>query len=136
VGTKKGRVRGAVREFENRTRVFLHLPSKTSGQKTAVSRIIDFLRGQKNNPTHPVNGFTFTPRSLPTFYGLWFDHVNKQWIEEPIVIVIIDYECGHEGDGFGTVTAKLRTTVVDAYVQHKCKQQDVWIVVHPLLRIV
>jgi hypothetical protein len=75
-------------QHEDRTRVICNLPVRDAREENAFNSIIGFLREQQKEGIG-VSGYTFSARN--TFYGYWWDQEHQCWVQDKIVLLIVDY---------------------------------------------
>lgn len=127
-------------DYEERTRVFCHLPINTNtkagmGEVKVVRDVIQFLEKLRKKSVN-LKGYTKTIEFPPVMEGFWRDSTRKRFLKEDVVMFIVDFELTiREGRLWATI-AEFREFIKSKYRQHTGKAQDeIWVVAHSIFRL-
>ena len=82
-----------------------------------------------------VSGYTFS--APDTFYGYWWDGEAGQWVEDKIILLMIDYRISvgdPEARSLSEQVYDLKQMIGAAYKRYGCNQDEVWVVSNPISR--
>ncbi|HVA48681.1 MAG TPA: hypothetical protein VNH11_20115 [Pirellulales bacterium] len=122
-------------KHEPRTRVVFNLPVNDWGEEKAFYEVIGHLRGLKDRRSG-VTGFTYSDPMPAVFTGFWWSDDQQIWMEDAIVIVMIDFSMPSPSARFsvsGEMT-KLKRFISATYRRNGSRQEEVWIVAHRVTR--
>lgn len=122
-------------KHEPRTRVVFNLPVNSWGEEKAFYEVIGHVRQLKDRGTG-VSGFTFSDPMPAVFTGFWWSDDQHIWMEDAIVIVMIDFSVPSPNARFsisGEMT-KLKRFISAAYRRNGSQQEEVWVVAHRVTR--
>jgi hypothetical protein len=126
--------------YEERVRVSCHLPCSKPGEAAAIRAIFRQLYRQRA-AKNPVTGFTHSLLRQPTFRGWWFgadrdDPKQKpKWIEDKIVLLIIDYLLDPDSKELDKITDGLQEVLRKAYIDNGRSQTEFWITTQAVARL-
>src|SRR4051794_23308667 len=120
-------------QAESRTRVTCHLPVGNVGEERAFKKVIQYLRSLKDRHIG-LSGYTFTDPSASQ--GFWWSQTEMEWIEDPIVLLMIDYKISLDNPKYSLADqiAELKQIIINSYKQYGSQQEEVWIVAQKLSR--
>jgi hypothetical protein len=120
---------------ESRARVVFNLPLNNAPQERAVIEIIGYLQGQRGKG-FGIDGFTHSDKTPPVFKGWWWDEEKKEWIEDNLVMFMVDYLTPSAKKQFSLYDeiTQLKTKISETYKQHAGAEKEVWVVSHAILR--
>ncbi|HEX5445826.1 MAG TPA: hypothetical protein VFW87_18510 [Pirellulales bacterium] len=124
-----------VRKLEARTRVVFNLPVSSTGETKALYEVIDYVQRLKDRRIG-VTGFTFSEPTPAVFTGFWWSDEQSVWMEDGIVIMMIDFAMPSAGGKWsvsGEMT-KLKRFITTAYRRYGSQQEEVWVVAHRVSR--
>ena len=134
--------------MESRNRIVFHLPLNNSGQEKAVFDIVGHIRRRRSEKTG-IGGYTFSKGApTPVFNGAWWskpkdikaeDDKNKgAWVDDKIVLFMLDVLDPTPKARFSVmgVARDLKTFVAQAYGKRAGKEEDIWIILHSVNRVV
>ena len=121
-------------KHEQRDRVTCHLPYGNAAEEKAFARVINYLQEQRRNRLG-VTGYTFSDPS--SFHGFWWSAKRRQWVQDRIVLLTIDYRVpiGNPNRSLLEHLERLKTVIEEAYSHFGSPQDEIWIVKHPIDRI-
>lgn len=122
-------------KHEARTRVVFNLPVNSAGEEKALYEIIGYLQNQKDRQTG-VTGFTYSDPIPPVFTGYWWSDDEQVWMNDAIVMVLVDFKTPSGGATFSVAgeMTKLKRAISEAYRRNGSKQEEIWIVAHRVSR--
>ncbi len=122
-------------KHEPRTRVVFNLPLNDSGEESAFYEIIAHIEGLKDRNVG-VTGFTHSEPMPAVFTGFWWSDEERAWVEDAIVIVMIDFARPSVGAKWSISgeMSKLKRFISAAYRRNGSQQEEVWIVAHRVSR--
>jgi len=118
---------------EDRTRVTCHLPLNDPAQEKAITRIIDYLKAQRLEPIG-VKGFTHSNFRPTSFYGYWWSSKRQHWVEDKIVLFIIDYKLGLGDPRLSNQVQDLKDKIRQCYAGMGSPQDEIWVVAQQITR--
>ena len=120
-------------QHEDRTRVIGHLPLNNSAEEKAVKNIIDYVEAQRRNRIG-IEGYTYSAASA--FYGRWWSSEARGWMEDKIILLIVDYKIPLTDKRFSLSekVAELQRVIHESYDRYGRPQEEVWVVAHPVIR--
>lgn len=118
---------------EKRTRVIFNLPFECRQEEKAINRIINYLQEQRIQRIG-LEGFTYSLLKNAVFRGCWWSAERQQWINDKIVIFIIDYNFGIEDPLLIEHLRRLKEIISQAYRTYGRIQEEIWLVSHSILR--
>jgi hypothetical protein len=122
--------------LETHTRVVIHLPSRKPGEAKVVKRFVKYLEGQRRKP-FALKGYTHSNSSFPTFAGYWRPSTRGNFMQENVVLFLIDYEQSLESQAMLDNLSQIKRFLQGWYAEFTGKAQDeIWIVAHPIARVV
>ena len=118
---------------EQRSRVMCHLPLRNASEDKAFAEILNYLRSQREKRVG-ITGYTFSEPG--TFQGYWWSEDRQCWVDDAIVLLIVDYRLprGNPEESFLEHLHRLKEKVESAYSDFGSPQEDVWIVTHRIDR--
>jgi hypothetical protein len=119
--------------YEERARVTCHLPLNNAREEKAVLRILRYLKEQRREPIG-VKGFTHSEFRPSSFRGFWWDARRREWVEDKVVLCIVDYKLGFSDERLSVKVEELKRTIREAYRKCGSPQDQVWVVAHPVIR--
>ena len=125
-------------EYEERTRIFCHLPVNTNsgmGDVKIIRDVVQYLENQRKKSVN-LKGYTKTIEFPSVMEGFWRSSTRKQFLKEDVVMFIIDFELTIRDAHLWEAIADLKAFVKAKYLQHMGKAQDeVWVVAHSIFRL-
>jgi hypothetical protein len=119
--------------IEERTRVICHLPLNNLSEEKAVLQVLGYLKEQRKDEIG-VKGFTHTEFRPSSFRGYWWNGKRQKWVEDNLVLCIIDYKLGFSDARLSSTVQQLKDTVRTAYRESGSPQDEVWVVAEQVLR--
>jgi len=116
---------------EQRTRVTCHLPLGNAPEDKAFAAIINYLRQQRKEHIG-VSGYTVSDPG--SFYGFWWSPSRRQWVKDPVIMLIVDYKIPLADPDHSLLEylARLKEQIVAAYSRFGSPQDEIWIVKHSI----
>jgi hypothetical protein len=118
---------------EDRVRVTCHLPLNNSKEEKAVHRILSYLQQQRNRPIG-VKGFSHSEFRPSVFRGYWWSSRRKCWVEDKIVLLIVDYRLSFGAAELSQTVRDLKKSIRDCYRKCGSPQDEVWVVAQQVIR--
>jgi len=120
---------------ESRTRVVFNLPLNNGPQERAVIEIIGYLQDQQRKHIG-IDGFTHSDKTPPVFKGWWWDFEKNEWVEDNLVMFMVDYLIPSAKKQFSLYDEikQLKVKISEAYKRHAHAEQEVWVVSHSIVR--
>lgn len=118
---------------ENRTRATCHLPLRNEREEKAFKSVIAYLQKQRTKRIG-VNGYTYSDPNA--FFGFWWDSKKRRWIEDKIVLLMIDYKIplSNPRETLAGKIAELKAQIRKAYERHGSPQDEEWVVTQRITR--
>jgi len=107
---------------------------RNAREEKAFKGVIAFVRNQQEQGIG-VSGYTFS--APDTFYGYWWDGESGRWVEDKIILLMIDYQIPLGDPGARSLSEQisdLKQRIAAAYKRYGCKQDEVWVVSNPISR--
>ena len=124
-------------EFETRTRIVCHFPMNRKADPLKPNQIrvmrafIAYLQRTE------ISGFTVSSLMDAVFTGFWRSPRSRRFEKENVVMIIIDHPLEKDDPALAEFAAGLKREVQKLYKRYAGeKEQDVWIVVHSIDRLV
>ena len=124
-------------EFERRTRIVCHFPLNRRpreirpNQMRVVHEFINYL--QKSSLT----GFTMSSLMENVWTGHWRPSLSAEFEKENVALILIDHTLEKDDPVLWTFIADMKREIQRLYQRYADqKEQDVWIVVHSIDRLV
>lgn len=118
---------------EERTRLWLYLPHNNPQEALVFFQVIDLLQA-KRTAVPPITGFTHS-RPIPSPYvGWWWSDDQQMWIEDVLVLVVIDYERKIHDRNLPAELEALKQEMAQLYTAANSRQEEIWLVAHPVWR--
>lgn len=121
---------------EERVRVLFTLPCQPdTDERKAMNEVIEYLQQQRTKRIG-VDGFTYSDVSNPVFLEYWWSEEQNAWIQDLIVLFIVDYLRPSTERRYSLTgkLAQLKHVIAEAYKNHRSRQDEVWIIFHDVLR--
>ena len=112
--------------IQRRIHLAIYLPNITTNQRKAFSRVIDYLKTQRQDEL-AVTGYT----QLDNHLGTWWDD-EFEWIDDRVTIISLDLIGDERNDAFGKELVSLKRFILGAYKATNAFQKDIWITTHPI----
>jgi hypothetical protein len=130
-------VKSKAPEFERLTRIVCHSPlnrkpnQQRPNQIHVVREFMDYLK--KTNLT----GFTMSSFLDTVYTGFWRPSTLGEFEEENVVLFAIDHPLEKNDPELWAFVAELKSEIQKLYKRHaRAKEQDVWIVMYSIDRLV
>src|SRR5947208_315891 len=119
---------------EHHTRVVCHLPCNKPDEIKVVKRFANYLEAQRKKP-FGLKGYTKSVTTARTFTGYWRRSTRGKFLQENVVLFLIDYEHSLESQAMLDNLAQMKQFLQGWYVEFTGKPQDeIWMVAHPIAR--
>lgn len=123
--------------FERRTRIICHFPLNRQPDEHMPNQLYvvrDFVKYlQKTDLT----GFSMSSLMDTFFTGFWRAHVDDEFEEENVVLLMIDHPLDRNDPGLWNFVAQMKHEIQKLYRRHTGEQEtEIWIVIHPIDRLV
>jgi len=118
---------------EIRTRVLCHLPVNDDQEERAFFEILGSVNELRHRSVG-VHGYTHSEVRPPVFFGYWWPENTETPVRDQIVLCIIDYLLPPGSRELSTSVKELKQTIRRLYRYYRRPQEEVWGVVHPVIR--
>jgi hypothetical protein len=121
---------------EHHTRVVCHLPCNNTAESKAITSFAKYLEAQRTRP-FGLKGYTKSVTSGRTFTGYWRRTTRGKFLQENVVLFLIDYEHSLESQAMLDNLARMKQSLQGWYLEFTGKpQEEIWMVAHPIARVV
>jgi len=120
---------------DENTRVEIFLPYIKAGEKSAAIGVINNIKKSRNpgSKTYRYKGMTHSSTGSPVFTGAWRDTKKSKWVLDRLVILTLDLDISYQdSQKVEQEVSRLKNEVKNCYVQNGAKQQEIWMVAHPI----
>jgi hypothetical protein len=118
---------------EDRVRVTCHLPLNNVREEKAVLRILRYLQRQRDRPIG-VKGFSHSELRPAVFRGYWWSSRRQRWVEDKIVLLIVDYRLSFGAEALSHTVRDLKQNIRGCYQKCGSPQDEVWVVAQQVIR--
>jgi hypothetical protein len=118
---------------ESRTRVVFHLPLGDFAEEQAANKILKFLKSKRRQASG-VKGFTHSIFRPAVFRGWWWSHDAKNWCDDPIVIVMVDFMIDFSDLKLSQKIKVMKGVIRQWYRHYGKPQEEIWVVAHQVMR--
>jgi hypothetical protein len=119
--------------YEDRTRVTCHLPLNNAKEEKAILRVLRYLKDQRNAAVG-LKGFTHTEFRPSSFRGYWWNAKKRKWVEDKLVLCLIDYRIGFSDERLSAKVEELKSAIRSAYRECGSPQEEIWVVAQQVIR--
>lgn len=124
-------------EFERRTRVDCRFPMNRKAHQQVVNQIRVVTAFLAYLQTTNITGFTMSSLLDNVYTGFWCPSAAGEFEKENVVTFLIDHALDKDDPKLWQFVADLKREIQKLYKQYADQQeQDVWIVVHSIDRLV
>jgi hypothetical protein len=116
-----------------RTRVTCNLPVNNVREERAFFNFMAYLDELRHRDVG-ARGYTHSEMRLPVFHGYWWPEGASMPIHDMIVICTIDFLLPTGSQELSEQVRDLKQTIRKLYRRHGSPQEEVWVVVHPIVR--
>ena len=109
------------------TRINVYLPVNSKDEMLAATSIIEEMRNKYGGATHS----TLRPHA---FEGYWWDHKKNKWFVDRMCWLTVDVNFLLSTTELDLDLEIIKTLVDGEYTENNSAQDEVWIIVHPVLR--
>ncbi len=122
--------------FEHRTRVTCHFPCNNAEEAHLIQAFVDYLEKRRGKP-FGLHGYTHSAIRSPVYTGCWRLQKSKKYLKENVVLFLVDFDFPLESDQLTQAMREMRAKIQEWYETHTgLTQQEIWIVAHPVVRLV
>lgn len=118
---------------EYRLRIVCFLPSNNEQQATAVHKFVEYLKNPINNDI-PVGGFTVSDPLWPMWIGHWYSPEKRQWVEDRIVLCLIDLQLAQGAAVAPVSLIHLKRVIACMYRDCAGAEEEIWITAQQIFR--
>jgi hypothetical protein len=121
---------------DERTRIVFFLPSNNASEANAVNALIALLKQRRQPPPGrgKITGFTQS-RSIPAaFEGFYWSANRRRWILDRVVLLTVDHEFHITDSRLHAEIDEWKQTIATLYLDHGSRQDEIWVITHPVWR--